>query len=515
MKNIELAKKAIKHLLENDISDFVICAGARNAPLIKVLGAVKYPVLNKVYFFEERSAAFFALGRARRTKKPVAILTTSGTAVAELLPAVVEAYYSKVPLIVVSADRPSSYRGTAAPQTINQINIFSEYAGVTCAWDHEQQKDFQIFANTPSHLNISFDEPLIDANISFETVPLMKAKAPAKKPIDSQNSQEQLDNFLKLAKKPLLIASELCEEIVAWPQIPIYCESSSQCRKLKFTNELIAFDSYYSPDFFRHHFDSVIRIGGVPTHRLWRDLESSLKDIPVLSFSESEFTGLSRGNSVLSLSDFSKITKLNYESERLRTIDREAANQVGALLLNYDNSEARAIRDLSQFIPRNSFVFLGNSLPIRNWDHFAQDREKNFEIGVMRGVNGIDGTISHFLGRAKKNVENWLILGDLSAMYDMAALGFLRYMKDFKVRIVVINNGGGKIFSPMFKDPDFEFQHDYKFEALANLFSWNYFYQLPSVFDVEDLDNAFIEIHPQAEHSDDFLAEYKKIKGSL
>lgn len=104
-------------------------------------------------FVDERSAAFFALGRTKQQRRPAAVVTTSGTAVAELLPAVIEAYYSSSPLILITADRPARYHGTGAPQAIEQIAIFGDYAATSIdGWSRAK----------PLHINIEFDEPLID-----------------------------------------------------------------------------------------------------------------------------------------------------------------------------------------------------------------------------------------------------------------------------------------------------------------------------------------------------------------
>ena len=151
MTNIAAARRVIERVRESGVSDFCICGGSRNAPLIAVLGSMSDVHLYS--FVDEHSAAFFALGRAKRDEKPVAVVTTSGTAAAELLPATVEAFYAGVPLVLITADRPASYRGTGAPQSIDQIGLFGDYAATDIeAWN----------GRTPLHLNVEFDEPLID-----------------------------------------------------------------------------------------------------------------------------------------------------------------------------------------------------------------------------------------------------------------------------------------------------------------------------------------------------------------
>ncbi|HVS31057.1 MAG TPA: thiamine pyrophosphate-binding protein [Thermoanaerobaculia bacterium] len=150
MTNLERARRLVADLRGAGVRDFCVCAGSRNSPLLAVLGSAREGLYS---FIDERSAAFFALGRAKRDRQPVAVVTTSGTAVAELLPAAVEAFYSAVPLLLVTADRPARFRGTGAPQCIDQLGIFGLYA----------ETDLSSWSRTkPLHVNIEFDEPLID-----------------------------------------------------------------------------------------------------------------------------------------------------------------------------------------------------------------------------------------------------------------------------------------------------------------------------------------------------------------
>ena len=147
MTNLADARRVIERVRGAGVRDFCVCGGSRNAPLIAV-------VTGNVYtFVDERAAAFFALGRIKRDDRPVAVVTTSGTAAAELLPATIEAYYSGAPLILITADRPARFRGTGAPQAIEQVGIFGVYAET----DVDRWK-----RRSPLHINIEFDEPLID-----------------------------------------------------------------------------------------------------------------------------------------------------------------------------------------------------------------------------------------------------------------------------------------------------------------------------------------------------------------
>lgn len=146
MGNLDSASRLIAELRALGVREFCVCAGSRNSPLLAVLGTDVFS------FVDERSAAFFALGRIKLHGAPVAVVTTSGTAAAELLPACIEAHYSGLPLVLITADRPARFRGTGAPQSIEQVGLFGVYAASSReAWD----------ASRPLHVNVEFDEPLL------------------------------------------------------------------------------------------------------------------------------------------------------------------------------------------------------------------------------------------------------------------------------------------------------------------------------------------------------------------
>ncbi|RYZ68182.1 MAG: 2-succinyl-5-enolpyruvyl-6-hydroxy-3-cyclohexene-1-carboxylate synthase, partial [Proteobacteria bacterium] len=162
--NIEWSKKILIDLAETGVEEFVFCAGARNSPLVMALDRAKG--IKAYSFFEERSASFFALGLARASGRPVAVITTSGTAAAELLPATIEAFHTGVPLILVTADRPRRLRGTGAPQAIDQTGLYAKF--VAAEFDLELGGEFELGEwqkRAPVHINICFDEPLIDGTL--------------------------------------------------------------------------------------------------------------------------------------------------------------------------------------------------------------------------------------------------------------------------------------------------------------------------------------------------------------
>jgi 2-succinyl-5-enolpyruvyl-6-hydroxy-3-cyclohexene-1-carboxylate synthase len=156
-----------------------------------------------------------------------------------------------------------------------------------------------------------------------------------------------------------------------------------------------------------------------------------------------------------------------------RALDREFAAGDRAMLKKFRLSEPAWFEWLSREIPAEARVFVGNSLPIREWD-FAALRDGRREIFANRGVNGIDGLISTFLGLAQKEKSNWCVLGDLSAMYDLSGPWPNRRENIRDLNLVIVNNSGGKIFKRLFHNPLFENRHDLGFKSWAEMWGWDY-----------------------------------------
>jgi len=425
MTNIAEARRVIEQACALGATDFCVCAGSRNSPLLAVLGASDLRVFS---FVDERSAAFFALGRAKLTGRPAVVVTTSGTAVAELLPAAIEAHYSGTPLILITADRPARYRGTGAPQSIEQEEIFGVYA-----------------RGSVTHINVEFDEPLIDEEISWERGrPARRSRSTA--------AQTAGETPALPGNRPIVILGGLDEserarvrEFAIKFNAPIYAEPLSGLREDPALAHLVI--TAGERTIGQGDFDSVIRIGNVPTLRFWRDLDESRRDLPLISFSALSFTGCSRGE-VHPLESLPSDIKPCVRDETFFADDRERAAAIAQILDDEPESELAMFREQSTSIPLNARAYLGNSLPIREWDLAAIREPRGFEIAANRGANGIDGQLSTFFGQCDPSRPNVAIVGDLTAIYDSNAPWIVPQLDPgIDWRIVVINNGGGRIFS--------------------------------------------------------------------
>src|SRR5215210_7442992 len=196
MDSVERASSVIDAVRAAGAGEFCVCAGSRNAPLLAVLGASSARLFS---FVDERSAAFFALGRIKQHGAPVAVVTTSGTAVAELLPAAIEAYYAGLPLILITADRPARFRGTGAPQSIEQVGIFGVYTETSLDdWSRTR----------PLHLNVELE----DLGVRQRELPLSIAEAPASAPRGSSRCRNGERQLALPHSRPLVLIGALKPE---------------------------------------------------------------------------------------------------------------------------------------------------------------------------------------------------------------------------------------------------------------------------------------------------------------
>ncbi len=530
--NERLAAQTLSALLDHGVTEYCVCPGARNAPLIAALAANE-SALKSYYFYDERSAAFFALGRMRASGKPVAVVTTSGTAVGELMPAAMEAHYSGLPLVLLTADRPRRFRQSGAPQAAEQAGIFGIYAvnsldlaeseswPAALAWDRLGAL----------HVNVCFEEPLLDprAVYSLSERRLLPARSCDLAALALQTEAcSALAQAVSTLQHPLVIVAALSAEdrpsarkfLLAWGA-PVYFEALSGLR------EDPAFESIriHSGDKLieRAHesgypVDGVIRLGGVPTLRTWRDLEDKFLVLPVLSASRLPFTGLGR-NAPCASGDLSAL--LGSLGARLpgrissilafQGADRERKLALTRLLADEPRSEPGLFRQLSERIPERARVYLGNSLPIREWDLAAGADERNHEVYASRGLNGIDGQVSTFLGLCEENRENWGVFGDLTALYDLSGPWALSQLGDARAQLVVVNNGGGKIFDRMFKDTRFQNNHALQFGPWAALWGLEYerWEEIPAV--VTAPSSRIVEIVPDAAATERFWKRYSAL----
>jgi len=433
----------IDSCLSHGIREFVVCAGARNAALVEILARAETAGVARVWrHFEERSAGFFALGRTMATGEPCAVVTTSGTAVAELLPAMIEAFYQGRPLLALTADRPERFRGTGAPQAISQPGIFGEHAGSGDIAEWLQR--------SPWHWNVELEEEFQPGEWS--------------PPSEDKSQRIPLPNF-SVADLSRWLREDLYRGLVVMigdlePEdqehvfhfcldlgVPVAVEATSGLR------EALVEMALPDPDRMlrQNPPGKVLRIGGVPSGRFWRDLED-LPETEVYNITRTGLPGLARECKTITspvgrvMKGLGKVEKAGDALDYFRRTSRRAS-EIENLLEAYPESEPGMLRILSAYASTGSSLYLGNSLPIREWNLFAQHDKPVTDVRANRGANGIDGQLSTWLGWTADLEDAWCLVGDLTALYDLAAPAWLGQIETKGRVFVVINNGGGQIFS--------------------------------------------------------------------
>lgn len=531
LTNLERARLCLSFLLERGVTEVVTCAGARNAPLVELLTVVvaDFPPerLKCWSFFEERSAAFFALGRAVRRASPVAVLTTSGTAAAELLPAVIEARYQGRPLIVVTADRPSRFRGSGSPQSMEQVGLYGVHAPSLDLEDDPAALTRHGWDGVrPLHLNVCFEEPQSQRPAAHETLAAVNAlRGIDPRPAPAAAPSARPDAWPAPMRRPLIVIGPLRPEdrpaalaLARELPGPVYAEAlSGLTGEAALADRLIRFEEVADFAFEgtpanggQPFCDGVIRLGTVPTCRVWRDLEEKRRNVPVVNLppASAPWPGLGRRESVFSFPLEAAPPPPAGATEpggrALVGLAKNAAAEFEKLVADFPKSEMALVRALALKAAHPSHpqrVYLGNSLAVREWDAVSP-HHRFADVYGHRGVNGIDGQVSSFLAwsAADPKTGDLAVVGDLTAMYDLAALALTPQLAPAKRTLAVINNGGGMIFRRIFPHDLFLNRHETSFEDWARMFKWSYHpaHRPEDLRFAQPAENLVLEIRPDA-----------------
>jgi 2-succinyl-5-enolpyruvyl-6-hydroxy-3-cyclohexene-1-carboxylate synthase len=471
----------------------IICPGSRSAPL--AVAFAQHPTIEAIPILDERSAAFFALGLARRSGIPTALICTSGTAGANFYPAIIEAHESHVPLIVLTADRPPELRYCHAGQAINQAKLYGAYTN----WHTElalpeatlpmlaylRQTIMQAWVRShsptpgPIHLNIPLRDPLIPLpdpalapiaerfnEIQFFQMVQPSAIAPwQSKSILPLETWRTCDRGLIIAGPAIPNdAVKYCEAIAQLSQIlgwPVLAEGLSPLRNHANLNpNLIATYDIALRNPKRTtplQPEQVIRIGELPTSKVLRQwlqdlsiphwiLEPSDQNVdPLHSASIHIRACIESVAEHLSLLPTPPSSPSPYLSTWL-TLETHLQRAIHhTLSTTHPLRESKVAWILSQTLPIGTPLFIANSMPVRDVELFWQPNNRNIQPYFNRGANGIDGTLSSALGMAHRHQPSVLLTGDLSLLHDTN--GFLIGPQwNGSLTIVLINNSGGGIF---------------------------------------------------------------------
>jgi len=514
----------VEELARCGVTFICVSPGSRSTPLTAaVAGCVR---LERSIWLDERGAAFHALGHARATGRPAALICTSGTAVANYLPAVIEASQDGVPLVVVTADRPPELIDAGANQAIRQPGIFGDYlrwsftlpapdAAITgrLALSTVDQAVHRALGPPagPVHLNCMFREPLepvgeepwpedIPRRWREGCGPLTQYTRPETVP--DAESLGRIAANIAAARRGLLVIGGLAGERdrdaaaaladrLGWP---VATDVRSGLRlgpgpadRVPFLDQLLLSPrvrSSFTPD-------TVLHLGRQPVSKRLAQALAALPDAAVISVQAHPFrddpghraavrvqSGIGRLCELLApLVDPLVAHAAGAWGVPLREFSERADAGIARFVATAPFGEIAAARIVSHEIPAGHGLFLGNSMPIRDMEMFASGSGARVPVAANRGASGIDGVVATAAGFARGlGRPTTLLIGDLSLLHDLNALLHLRALPQPLV-IVVINNGGGGIFHflPIARqtellDPWFTAPHDVEFAGIPGLF---------------------------------------------
>ncbi|OCB73911.1 2-succinyl-5-enolpyruvyl-6-hydroxy-3-cyclohexene-1-carboxylic-acid synthase [Flavobacterium piscis] len=520
---IALAQSIIEICLAKGITNIIISPGSRNAPL--TIGFAQNPNFKSYSIADERCAAFFALGIAQQTKQPTAIVCTSGSALLNYYPAVAEAFYSQIPLIVISADRPQSKIDIGDGQTIRQENVFQNHSVFNANLTEEASVENDLKINKaietailqkgPVHINAPFEEPLYETVSELSVEP----KITHSEEILGTKIIENIDDVASVwntSKRKLIliggineansVSKEILENFAKDPSIVVLTETTSNLHEPSFINSI---DSLITPfddfDFKELEPEVLITFGGMivskrikaflrkykPAHHWHIDTLRAYDTFNALSKHfvmepDDFFKELLPKTAFVSSKYFSKIDKI-YDLRKIRKQE---------YLRKITFSDFKVFEKVIESLPKNSQLQISNSSAIR----YAQliEIDPSIEVYCNRGTSGIDGSTSTAIGAAvgRNDIQTVFITGDIGFLYDSNALWNSYIPKNFK--IIIINNGGGGIFrilpgheeKPVF-NTYFETSHNLTAEHLAKMYKLNYF----TANDVASLEEAIKNLY--------------------
>ena len=428
---------------------------------------------------DERSASFMALGIAKAHKEPTILVCTSGSAVAHYLPAILEAQYSGVPLIVLSADRPHTLLHVGAPQTVDQhkifgtaVNYFEELAVPQEAhyYTYPRQvarKSYMKAMDTkkgPVHINVPLFEPLVP-ELSRNHFEAGRSSFKVVKPNysdifacgEGNNLLERYERILILAGPQIDVdEADMIRSFGEALQAPILADPLSNVRGCGTSKVVIStYDALLAGKALWHELkpDCVIQFGQIVVSKRVQQMIASWTDVEYIEVNSTMDSMNPTGKTTIhvqaSIDVFTHVYGKNNNSDTYlniwRRLDQAGKKQLSSTIDEPHCFEGRTIRELQKQIPEDGQIFVANSMTIRDFDYFWFSGESKAVLYGNRGVNGIDGTISTALGLAANGRPTYLVTGDLSLFHDLNGLAVAK-THNLNLTIILHNNDGGGIF---------------------------------------------------------------------
>ncbi|TMF71261.1 MAG: 2-succinyl-5-enolpyruvyl-6-hydroxy-3-cyclohexene-1-carboxylic-acid synthase [Chloroflexi bacterium] len=449
-----------------------ISPGSRSAPVAMALQ--RHPRIKVLVHIDERCGSFFAVGLGKATGKPAVVLSTSGTAAAEFHAAVIEAAYSRTPMIVLTADRPPELQGVGANQAIDQQHLYGSAArwffdpGVPVElpnaprlWRRLAARAVAEAAAGPVHLNLPFREPLVPPPGQIPSAEAAPAQAVTTgRLLPNQAQVASLASALQRAQHPLVVAGALRDGERLAPALhrlglPLLAEPTSQLRRVESGTAIESYEALLRAGWsLQHGPDLVIRIGATPTSRvLNRWLAAAAAPTFLLDPDRAWRDEDHVATNVLAcdpqpLLEALPVVERAGWREKWVGAGKRATAAIAATLVSTPLHEGHVVRALSARLPDPGQVFVGSSMPIRAADSFWPLVRPQQRFFANRGASGIDGLVSSGLGVAtgRDPSPTVLLLGDLSLYHDMNGLWALQ-RHGIRATLVVCDNNGGGVFN--------------------------------------------------------------------
>lgn len=543
---IPLAQSIIEICKAKGLLDIIISPGSRNAPL--TIGFVGNKEFNCYSIADERCAAFMAVGMAQQLKRPVAVVCTSGSALLNYYPAVAEAFYSQLPIVIISADRPTSKIDIGDGQTIRQRNVYAnhilysanltEEASETNDLEINEAINQAIVKKGPVHINAPFEEPLYEtvevATVTTQVLPPvpLPEQLPDLKPYTEQWNKAKKKLILVGVNDPDSIDQAIIDRLAADASVVVMKEATSNLHHPHFIGNIDTIITPFTEDDFKAFQPEIlITIGGMVVSKRVKAFLRKYKPeahwhIDTLR-AYNTFGSLTRHFECTPNTFFNEflpgtaaVASDYLENAVALKALREVKHQEYSARIPY--SDFKVFETILPALPQNSQLQISNSSAIRYAQLFAID--PSIEVFCNRGTSGIDGSTTTAIGAAvASKKENILITGDISFFYDSNALWNAYIPKNFK--IILINNQGGGIFRilPGHQETEvfntfFETTHNFTAEQLASMYHFKYYQAtdlealemvLPEVLQ-ENSQPVLFEIHTPTTVNDSVLLEYFK-----
>lgn len=543
----------IDELYQLGVRDVVISPGSRSTPLALLFCEHDFNCYLNV---DERSAAYFALGISKADKAPSVLVCTSGSAAANYLPAVMEAKHSRIPLIILTADRPHELRHCGAPQTVDQLKLFSDYVRHFEELSPAGDSDFA-FRYARSVIDRAYMKAVADGGGAVHlNVPIREPLIPDFEALDFSVCRREFgfsyyknydtctfdDRILRNRNGILLCGCDVddahhlvVQKMASQLKMPIIADPLSNMRNFNSSLIIDSYDAFLRSDEVKKTFkpDYIIQLGQIPVSKRLHQFLKMHEDVPYILVDEtSEYRNPALSTNVhIKASPKAFCEAIQWENHdesyllKWQSVQLAMRKQLSTVDSEDSMFEGKLVRCLHKALPNESNLVVSNSMAIRYIDAFFEAKSQAVKLFCNRGVNGIEGTVSTALGVSVTGKPTVLLTGDLSFYHDLNGL-LVGKTHGLNLVIILLNNDGGGIFEFLPQSQErhynemFVAPHGMDFKGLSTLYNIEHY----GVEDFQGFEQALssamgkkgiqlIEVKLDAAHSKELYETYTTLQG--